>query len=158
VEWSRNARYAVPSFDTPTFDTPGWPSRKIYARTRQSDQNQNSLEEDTWVFTSHNALSIQQQDIFLVWTSALHYLAQTESWWKFPGYKRLSKAAVKTATVETELPAVRVKCSPMSDIDPSGTVSLKFPVLPEYSETGNSPHRSQVLNVTDTIQRKLKVT
>ncbi|RSL43929.1 hypothetical protein CEP54_014890 [Fusarium duplospermum] len=117
--WASDARQAVPSFEVPQ-----GLGRKLYARTRQTD----AFGEETWLFTAHSDLSIMQSHMYSIWSSALHYLAKKES-----GYLRLRKASARTATVESDLPAVRVSCSPLTDNSYSHLSLFNFPVLAEYN-------------------------
>ncbi|KAG4259176.1 hypothetical protein FPRO03_13110 [Fusarium proliferatum] len=141
--WASDARQAVPSFEVPQ-----GLGRKLYARTRQSD----AFGEETWVFTAHNDVTIMQSHMYSIWSSALHYLAKKES-----GYLRLRKASARTARVESELPAVRVSCSPLTDNSFPHLSLFNFPVLAEYNHDTDHLHEGyQAVNATDVVKRKMK--
>ncbi|RMJ00568.1 hypothetical protein CDV36_015881, partial [Fusarium kuroshium] len=141
--WAFDASQAVPSFEVPQ-----GLGRKFYARTRQS----NAFREETWVFTAHNDVTILQSYMYSIWSSALHYLSKKE-----PEYLRLRKASTRTATVESDLPAVRVSCSPWTDNSNSRLSLFSFPVLAEYNDNTDHLYEGyQVVNATDVIEREMR--
>ena len=126
-----------------------WNRRMYYARSRQIDFA-DLPGGGMWIFTSHMRLSQMHRSIYDRWTSALHYLEEVHGN-KYPGYSRLEQAASTTATIEAELPAVRVTCDVVQTFDFPGPVLLNFPVLPEHGEFSNQDPLYQTVNVTSTI-------
>jgi hypothetical protein len=83
---------------------------------------------ETWAQATHSATAVVQEQLRGAWQVGIHRIGGT--------YGRLRYGNDSVSTVEVQIPAVRVICSPMARLAPSDT-SLLFPVLPEYNHWAN---------------------
>ncbi|KAK0659143.1 hypothetical protein QBC41DRAFT_287338 [Cercophora samala] len=131
--------------------------RKLHVRTRPLA----SFQQETWAFTTDDSLATIQGILYDVWANALREHNATTKGSSIKPWNRealrLGRASTRTATVQAELPAVRVVCANTvkQPSYPAAEILLDFPVLPEFDRFNRFSPEFQIVNVTEVVNKRM---